>query len=440
MDQLPTVSTGPALQHASSRIPAQLIVKLLLGSLAVVGILVLLFGFLLPLVDRGKEKEVSVTYWGLEEEAIVRPVISEFSKKHARVKVTYVKQDLVQYRQRLTTRIEQGGGPDVFVFHNSWVSSLAPNLVPLPKDVVTSNEFAKTYYPVAAQDLVRQGGVFGIPVFLDTLSLFANTEMFKAAGVLVPTTWGEFVSTARLLSVKDETGKIKTAGAALGAFDNVTHAPEIVSLLFAQNGVDLRNLSQTRENASDALRFYTSFAIQGGVWDETLDQSLAVFTKGSLAMYFGFARDIVKIQQGNPSLSFEIHSVPHLPNRNQTIASYFVNGVSIKSKNKKEALLFLAFISKLETARALSPKLPFARVDLAQELKGKVLLFPFVAQASEAVSTVFVSETMDSNLNEQLNIYLGNAVKSILAGASAESAVDTLSQGVTQVLQQNQAL
>ena len=78
---------------------------------------------------------------------------------------------------------------------------------------------------------------------------------------------------------------------------------------------------------------------------------------------------------------------------------------------------------------------PYARVDLADTLKSNTVIYPSVYQAPSAVSSFFVDNTFDAGLNEQANTYLGNAISSILSGSSPQSAFDTLSQGVTQVLQ-----
>ena len=83
--------------------------------------------------------------------------------------------------------------------------------------------------------------------------------------------WNDFMNDSKTLTVKDVNGKIKTAGAALGTFDNVNHAPDILSLLFVQNGVNLNNISSTSEKVIDALNFYTSFALGDvNVWDLSL--------------------------------------------------------------------------------------------------------------------------------------------------------------------------
>lgn len=161
-------------------------------------------------------------------------------------------------------------------------------------------------------------------------------------------------------------------------------------------------------------------------------------------MYFGYSWDVFTIKSLSPDLKFQILPVPHLPNRNITIASYWVEGASAKSPHKKEALLFLKYLSQKDVEQKLFTQEaktrlfgePYSRTDLADLLKDNQLAYPFVSQAQGAVSSYFIDGTFDNGLNSQLNVYLGNAVRSILANTSPQTAVNTLSQGTQQVLKQ----
>jgi multiple sugar transport system substrate-binding protein len=374
----------------------------------------------------------------------MQSLISGFERENPNITVAYSQQDIKQYRERVLTRIADGNGPDIFRFHNSWYPMYASVLLPLPTDTITPVDFKKTFYPVVQKDLIKNGAIYGIPLEIDTLALYINSQLFQAAGLQPPTNWNDFISDARAMTVKDANGKIKTAGAAMGTYDNITHAPDILSLLFLQNGVDLSNMQSSPDRAANALDFYTAFATdQNNVWDNTLDPSLLAFSKGNLAMYFGYSWDYFTIKQDNPNLTFQIAPVPQLPNQDVNLASYWVEGVSVKSKHQKEALLFMKYLAQKSTEESLYAEQaktrtfgePYARVDLGGTLKTNPVLAPFVDEAPSAFSSPFVDSTYDNGLNQELNTYLGNAVNSVLNGNSPQTALGTLSQGATQVFQ-----
>ncbi|HWY79634.1 MAG TPA: extracellular solute-binding protein [Candidatus Sulfotelmatobacter sp.] len=419
--------------------------KLLIG----IGAIILLTFVIILLIPKGQpDKPVTLQWWGLwEDSSTIQPLILNFKKTHPNITIEYIKNDPNQYLDRLQSRMQNGKGPDIFLYHNTWMPMLSGELSPLPSSVITPDQFKQTYYPVMQQGLTQNGALYGIPLDADSLTLFVNPDLFQAAGVQVPTNWDDFVKAAKQLTVKDPNGKIKTAGAALGTYDNIKHAPDIISLLFLQQGVQMSNLTASSQNESGALQFYTSFAKgQNNVWDGTLDNSLLSFSRGTLAMYFGFSWDVFAIQNLNSNLNFSIYPVPNLYGKKTTVASFWVNGVSSKSPNQKEAMEFMQFLAQKSTAQEFYTETakkrafgePYARKDLQQSLRENRLVYPFVSQLDDAGSSFFASDTHDGDtgLNSQMNTYLQTAVNSVVNDSgSADSAVSTLNNGVSQVLQ-----
>jgi multiple sugar transport system substrate-binding protein len=441
------IASPPPPELPSQPLPSIIskILKIFLGIVVILGIIIFVYNIILPKFFPAKINQVKLTYWGVMEDAsIMSPTIAGFEKEHPNITIEYSKQDIEQYKDKLVTRSNNGNGPDIFRFHNTWVPEIIDLLLPLPSSIISKENFSKNYYQVARGDLIRNGAIYGIPLEIDTLSLYTNRDLFQAAGLKAPTTWIEFANYARQLTVKDENNNIKTAGAAMGTYSNITHAPDIISILFAQNGVNLPNISSNLSAASDALNFYSSFALPtANVWDETLDQSVKAFASGSLAMYFGYSWDFFTIKSLNPNLSFDISQVPSLPGQNITVASYWVEGISSKTKHQNEAILFMKYLSSKETEQKLFAQEsktrnfgePYARVDLAGSLSDSII-YPFVASAPSAVSSYFVDGTYNNGLNSQMNSLLNSAVGSILKGETPQAAAETLSSGTTSVLKQ----
>ncbi|HVF69179.1 MAG TPA: extracellular solute-binding protein [Xanthomonadales bacterium] len=421
--------------------------KIIIG---VIVLIILVFIIFLIVPKGSGNKKVKLVWWGLwEDTRVMQPLISEFQKSNPNITIEYVKQDPKQYREKLLTRINNETGPDIFRFHNTWVPMMSDVLLPLPTDVISPNELKTDFYPVVQKDMTGNGAIYGIPLGADTLALFINTELLESAGVSPPQTWDDFVKAASTLTVKDpDTKKILTAGAALGTYGNITHAPDVISLLFIQQGISINKFPEASKDKKVAvLNFYTSFS-KGDqrVWDSTLDESLLSFARGNLAMYIGFSWDIFKIQALSPDLAFKTYPVPQLVGRKSTLASYWVEGVSSKSPNQKEALLFMQFLKKKETAQKFYSEVsktrgfgePYARSELAKSLKENDLLFPFVSQLVDASSSYFASDTNDGEggLNSSVNNYLGNAINAIVNdNSSTETVIETLDQGVAQAYQ-----
>lgn len=417
------------------------------GLIALV-VLFLLIRAILSVLGTGGKAEI--TWWGLwEDAATVEPVISQYEKNNPNVKITYVAQSKEDYRERLTNSLAKGQGPDIFMFHNTWVPMFKSDLDYIPPSAMSAADFAQTFYPVATSDLTSGTGIVGIPLEFDGLALYINEDILSQAGKEAPTTWDDLRKLATELTRKDDQGTIIQAGVALGRTENVDHWPEILGLMMLQNGVNPTN--PTGKLAEDALSFYTLFSTTDGVWDASLPPSTVAFSSGKLAMYFGPSWRAFEIRAKNPSLKFKTVPVPQLPKAtpnegNVTYASYWVQGVWARGKHKKEAWDFLKFLSSKDSLEKLYTEEsktrafgePYSRVDMASLLTSDPIVAAYINQAPNAQSWYLASRTFDgpTGINSQIDKYFEDAVNAVNSGTPATKALEPVAPGVTQVLQQ----
>ncbi|KKU88742.1 hypothetical protein A3A64_01015 [Candidatus Gottesmanbacteria bacterium RIFCSPLOWO2_01_FULL_48_11] len=388
-------------------------------------------------------KEVTIIYWGLwENDALIRPVIADFESSHPKIKVQYVKQSHKQYRERLQAAVARGDGPDVFRFHNTWVAMLANDLSPVPKTVMTAAEFAQAFYPVAVADLVGGQSIYGIPLMIDGLGLYYNEDLLASAGVVPPTTWEEMLNIVPKLTVKTD-ATITTSAIALGTTGNVENFSDILALMMMQNGANLRE--PTSQEAEETLIFYRKFADAADpvyTWNETLDNSIYAFAMGKVAMILAPSWRAFDVRQINPNLRFKIAPVPQLPGNTVSWASYWVEGVSGKSKYQEQAWEFVKYLTGKEAATKLYTEAsktrlfgePYARVELGSGLASDPYVGAFIKQAANSKSFPLASRTFDNGINDKLIKYMEDAVNGMIAGSSPKAVLTTAASGFRQVL------
>jgi multiple sugar transport system substrate-binding protein len=421
-----------------------------------IGLAVLIAAILIiTLLKRNAKPSNQITWWGLWEDApVVAPLISTYESSHPGVKVNYVKQSHQDYRERLTSALAKGTGPDIFAFHNSWVPMFRNDLDSMPVGIMNPADYAKTFYKISSSDLSNGSALVGIPLEYDALVLYINQDMFAKAGLGAPRTWDDVNSVAKTLTIKNEQNQILQSGMALGRTENVDHWPEILALMMIQNNVNLA--SPTGKNAEGAITFFTSFAASNGVWNETLPSSTQAFAAGKLAMFIAPSWRAFEIQQQNPGLKFITAPVPQLPKDTPsepdiTYASYWAQGVSAKSAAKAVAWDFLKFISTQDSLQKLyqneslvrSFGEPYSRVDMADLLTDHPILGPIISQAGGARSWYLYSRTFDgpTGINTQLTNYFKDAINAIVNDRKPmDEALDTCAQGVRQVLSQYRLL
>jgi len=422
---------------------------------AAVGIIVLVLIFvavkiLTPSSGSGASTG-TITWWGLwEDQSTIQPLIDAYDSQHPGVKINYTEESPQDYRERLTSSLAKGDGPDIFTLHNSWVPMFKGSLDSLPPAVMNPADFAKTFYPVTSSDLTSGSSIVGIPLEYDALTLFINQDIFDQAGKTPPTNWDDFRSLAKQLTVKDDQGVITQAGAAMGRTENVDNWPEILALLMLQNGVDLSNPTGTA--AEGALTYFTLFSTSDGVWDATLPPSTQAFAAGKLAMYIGPSWRAFDIQSQNPNLKFKTVPIPQLPKDNPsqpdiTYATYWAEGVWSGSSHKAVAWDFLKFLSTQDSLTKLYQNESkvrsfgelYPRVDMASLLTDHPIAGSVISQAPGAVSWYLDSRTFDgpTGINSQMINYFGDAVNAVANGTSTPTqALATAAQGVQQVLAQ----
>ncbi len=405
----------------------------------------LIFGGRIVLGLMTSSKEVTLTYWGLwENDATLNSIVADFEAKNPKIKISYIKQSPRQYRERLNAAIARGEGPDLFRFHNTWVPMFQGDLAPVPESVMTAQEFSSNFYPVATNDLVAGKTMYGIPMMIDGLGLYINEDLFAKAGVSTPVTWEDVLTIVPKLTVKNG-ATITTSAIALGTTGNVENFSDILALMMTQNGGNLVTLSG--KEAEETILFYRKFSDPVDpmyTWNDTLDNSIYAFSIGKVAMILAPSWRAFDITQISPELRFKIISVPQLPGNTVTWASYWVEGVSSKSKLQPQAFTFLKYITSREVMTKLYTQTAktrlfgqvYSRVDLGSTLESDSYAGAYVRQAKTAKSFPLASRTFDNGLNDKLIKYLEDAVNSVIAGSAPGAALQTASNGFRQVLGQ----
>lgn len=388
---------------------------------------------------------VTLEYWGLwESQNTIDTIVNDYKKINPNVNISYKKRTPQQYRESVENQITQGNGPDIITYHNTWVPMLKEELDPMPETVMTKADFKNTFYPTAIQDLTVGNEIVGVPQGHDGLGLFYNEDIFKAAGITKPpTSWTEFMQNAVKLTVKDEAGNIRTAGAALGAVENVDNFSDILGLMILQNGGDPKNPKDNQ--SADALDYFTSFTKgQNRVWDEAMPPSTLAFSGGNVAMYFGPSWRAIDIKNANPLLKFKVAPLPQLTGGKVTWATYWVNGVSAKSTHKKEAWDFVKYMQtddvliKLYSESAKSPGRffgnPYPKVGLASKLTSDPIIGAFIQDAPFARSAPMASRTLDNGLNDQIIKVYEDATNKVIAQTQSENALEAAATTISQIL------
>lgn len=444
----PAVSPQVVTPSAGGKFPKK-ILMLILVLLLFAGIAFAVVKFILPNFS-GLGGSTELVWWGLwEDENLVTPLIEEYQNLNPGITIKYQRSDKEDYRERLTSSLARDEGPDIFRLHSSWIPMFAAELAPAPEGILGFTEFQSTFYQTATESVIGAEGPLALPLEYDGLAMFVNEEIFSTHAATIPTNWNDLREVAKALTIKDERGVITQSGVSLGTTSNIDHWQEIIGLLMLQNGANPGSPQDEAGRGEQALKFYKQFAVTDQVWDDTQPSSTVAFATGRVGMYFGPSWRALEIIERNPNLKFRVVSVPQVPKSDpsapdMTYATYWVEGVSAKSKNTNEAWKFLKFLSSREALTKLYENAsktrafgePYSRVDMRDLLLADPVVGGFLRLAPNAKSSYLHSRTFDgaSGINTALSQYYEDALNKINPTSDNKREMATLATGVQQVL------
>jgi len=431
--------------------------------LAILLIALIFIKFVIPKIIKPPQitpKEVRLSYWGLfEPKEAFQPLIDEYKKQYEReqpgsnIQINYEMRTydtLEQYKEGLLNRLSMGTGPDILRVHATWIPQFSAQFASLSGDILSAEEYEKTFYPVAKNLVTVEGDIYAIPLMYEGLLLLLNEDLFQEANLAIPKaedqlTWNEFRHTAVALT-KIESGKIVQAGAAIGLSENVPHSSDILGLMWAQSGfVGSQDLST--DGAQAVLEFYADFFREDKVWDTSFPSSIAAFSSGRVAMIFAPSWRIFEIERTNPGLNFTTTAVPQIPSEEGlrvTWATFWVEAVSKDTEYPKEAWEFLKFLSLQENQKrlySLATQLrafgePYSHQDLKKSLSTHKYLAPLMEGATFSESWLIT----DYSGNKPYVDIIGTAVNAVAAqGQDPMEALKIAQETLVQLIAKNKA-
>lgn len=374
--------------------------------------------------DAISEEEVELVMWGLwDESSLMEGYIEKFQEQYPNVTIEYRKQSSeANYRDKLTRDMAVDRGPDIFSIHRSWVDAERDIIQPMPSEIMSEREYREQFLDPVVTDFMRNGEVYGFPMYLDVLSLFYNRDAFNDAGILnPPKTWSEFQDITAQLTRIDDDGQITRSGAALGGADNVNRAHDILSVLIMQQGSDMvrggEAVLNTYPNRSgnpgaNGLQFYTEFVDpqkQVYTWNDRQSNSITAFAQREAMMMFGYSHHIDRVRRENPRLNFDVARLPQIAPADEdviTYADYWGYTVSHRAENPRIAYEFLKFLTEKDNLNDYHQRtrLPTPRKDLIESHRNNLEYGVFAEQLLNAKTwRTPPDKNLESILNQAIN-------------------------------------
>lgn len=398
-------------------------------------------------------KPVVLQFWGVfDDHNAFDKTISDFKIQNPSIDIKYRQLTYEDYEQAFINGLAAGTGPDILMIHNTWLPKHGDKLAPMPAEIpdkknpFTVQSFKDQFVDVAYQDLVYNNQIFGMPLYVDSLALYYNKDLFNGAGITrPPQTWEEVNTDVQLLTKTDNRGNITQSGFSLGTARNINRSTDILMNMMIQSGVNMTssdNRSATfaatvngQRLGEIALQYYTGFANQRNqdyTWNDAQHYSVDAFTEGTLAMMVGYAHQSKVIRSKAPRLNFAIAQMPQASMVDvRNFANYWAVGVTSKSIHQVEAWKFATYLASKDgiTNYLNATSRPSARRDLIDLQRTDPDLGIFAVQALSARSWFqadnIVIESIFADMIDDVNFNRSSIPDAI---SRAESRVTVLMQ------------
>lgn len=310
--------------------------------------------------EKQQEYNIGLEMWGVFDDSHeYGQVIDAYQEAHPFVTgVSYRKfADAETYRKELLNYLAAGTGPDIFMIHNTWLPEFENKVVPAPKYLINEVEFKDNFVDVVADDFYVHNQVYGVPLSVDSLALYYNKDIFNSAGIIAPPkTWDDLDTIVERITQIGRYGNIKQSGIALGTWENINRATDILIVMMMQLGVTMSDkdsgeatfndpitiAGEAQTPAKDALEYYTAFARASQpiyTWNSKMDYSIDEFYEGDTAMMINYSWHYDTIQAKNAKLNFGVSELPQFyTDRIGDQVNYANYWVWVVAKNKDESV------------------------------------------------------------------------------------------------------
>lgn len=335
---------------------------------------------------RFKNLESPIAFWGTLPRQVITPLIEEFNDTvEKNINIEYRQFNKTTYLSEVVSALAAGTGPDVWMLpQQNFMENISKILLIGPQSY-PERDFRKNFFDGGEILVWPPGRIAAIPFFSDQLVLYRNRELFRSAGIAeAPRNWAGFLASARTLTQKDANGSIIQAGSAMGLFNNINHAKDILSLLILQiknpvtflvthgSGENLQVILRsalhdpsfaTLPQIASSIRFFNQFAEpqkDSYSWPRNFPEAQDAFAQGKLAMYIGYGSEIEDIRKKNPHLDFDISEIPQLTleGAHSTYGKFETLALSRQSEpiHQTAGLLFMNFLSRPDIQRTIADR------------------------------------------------------------------------------------
>jgi len=304
--------------------------------------------------DNAADSNVSLTYmiWDKNQQPAMQTIIKNFEKTHPHVTVTVEVTPWAEYWTKLQTAATGGSLGDVFWMNGPNFQKYASNgvIAPIDDNVKADNVSLSNYPPALVKLYTYNGKLYTLPKDFDTVGLWYNKALFKAAGVSYPDatwTWQSVQDAAKKLTAKGVWGIAAPMADQEGFYNTIPqNGGTIISSDGKKSGFDSPEAIAGMKYWTDMIQKKYS-PTQAQMTDTT---PLTLFESGKVAMMYTGSWNAVEFNSNSyTKTNVDVTVMPKGKTR-VTVIHGLANVISANTPHAAQAWEFVKYLGSKEAA------------------------------------------------------------------------------------------
>lgn len=290
-----------------------------------------------------------------EKEAIdaMDALIEQFHTEHPNIKITHTPSP--DFTTVLTTRAQTNEMPDIFSLttNNTYEIMFEDGLI---MDL-TGQEFLNNVESETLELSKYDGRDWRLPYSLSAYGIYVRTDIFEEYGIEIPTTYDDLMGAAKILK-ENGINAFNTQDKDLGA---IAQRMERVMGIVDDTDEEFKQIADGSMKPEDSIILKTYARVSNDITEYTTEDSLGVdqtviyqnYANNGGAMLIQGTWALTTLKNYTPDIQVALIPFPN-PTGGDTKIPISVDTsfcIAEGTKHKDEALLFLEFLSKTESAQ-----------------------------------------------------------------------------------------
>jgi ABC-type glycerol-3-phosphate transport system substrate-binding protein len=320
-------------------------------------------------------EDIALTIWGSDDKQDIDNFLGEFRKNTNRsFNVSYTQVEGSDFAGQVVEAIADGREPDIVIISAGDIFRFEDKILTIPFESISERSFRDAFIE-GGEIFLSKDGILGLPLMVDPMVTYWNRDILQSAGFASPPEfWSELFGFSMRITDRDNAQNITRSAVALGEYENIENAKEIIISMMLQNNNPIISRNDIRgtpdvvfaddvdgvtPSAESVLKFYTEFSNPTKIsysWNRSLPNSLDAFTSEDLGLYFGFASELDEIKKKNPNLNFDVATFlqPSEGSNRKVYGDIKALVVLKRSKNPNVAVSAISSLIRDDNIKALS--------------------------------------------------------------------------------------